>query len=67
MKGIFVELFKSKDGWRWRLKSAGNRKIGATSEAYVSYRRCHAMAMTWLGDMGFAVRVRKADAASVGE
>lgn len=37
---MYLEPFKSKDGWRWRLRSDGNHKILASSEAYSSWRKC---------------------------
>jgi len=33
MTGDYAEVYKSTDGWRWRLKG-GNHEVIATGEAY---------------------------------
>lgn len=58
---VICEVFRSKDGWRWRLKSKGNRKIGATSEAYSCFARAYDYAWAWTANAGIPLLIRESD------
>jgi uncharacterized protein YegP (UPF0339 family) len=35
-----AEVYKAKDGWRWRLRARNNRIVAESGEAYTRERDC---------------------------
>lgn len=49
MKKPTFRVYRSKDGWRWRLESRNGRILADSGEAYSRRRDCRrALASVWL-------------------